>query len=119
MKQILVVDDNKDIVTSVQKIIEKLGFQSIKADSGKSFLKKLEKSKPDLVLLDVMMPGLTTKEILDELVSKKSKLKIILLTVVRFSEEEIKQLMKNGLIVDYVTKPFSIDDLMKTIKKHI
>ena len=66
-----------------------------------------------------MMPGLTTKEILEKLKSKESNPKIILLTVVRYSDEEKEKIIQMGNIVDYVTKPFDFDKLVSTIKKHI
>jgi DNA-binding response OmpR family regulator len=65
-----------------------------------------------------MMPGLTTREILDKLKEKKTKPKIILLTVVRYSEEEKQKLYQKG-IVDYVTKPFELEDLTYRIHKHL
>ena len=81
------------------------------------FLNKLDNFNPDIVTLDVMMPGLTTKEILGKLKNMKRNPKIILLTVIRFSEEEKKKLYEMGNVVDYVTKPFEIDDLLDSIKK--
>jgi len=65
-----------------------------------------------------MMPGLTTREILDKLKEKKTKPKIILLTVVRYSDEEKQKLGQMG-IVDYVTKPFELNNLINTINNHI
>jgi len=66
-----------------------------------------------------MMPGLTTKEILEKLKEKKTNSKIILLTVVKFSDEEKEEILKMGNVVDYVTKPFDLDTLMNTVKKHL
>lgn len=120
MKKIMIVDDHQDIIEVLKKIVTKLGYDSNQAIDGKQFLTKVEKYKPDLVLLDVMMPGLTTKDILKKLKEKKlSKLKIILITVVRFSDEEKNTLIRNSNIVDYVTKPFNVKELMGIIKKHI
>ena len=66
-----------------------------------------------------MMPGLTTKEILERLKEKKSNPKIILLTVVRFSDDEKEKILKMGNVVDYITKPFEFDVLMETLKKYM
>ncbi|MCJ7698609.1 MAG: response regulator, partial [Thermoplasmata archaeon] len=63
-------------------------------------------------------PGLTTREIMEKLKEKKTKPKIILLTIVRYSEEEKQKLYQMG-IVDYVTKPFELDDLIDKIHNHI
>ena len=80
--------------------------------------KKIDEFQPDLVTLDVMMPGLTTREILEKLREKKTKPRIILLTVVRYSDEEKQKLYQMG-IIDYVTKPFELDTLFDTIHKHV
>ena len=89
------------------------------AKNGSEFLKKIDKFNPDIVTLDVMMPGLTTKEILKKLKNKKSNPKIILLTVLRYTESEKNNIMKLGNIVDYITKPFDIDVLTDCINKHL
>ena len=119
MKKIMVVDDHKDIVESLKKIINKMELGFEKAYDGEEFLSKVESYKPDLVLLDVMMPGLTTKDILKKLKEKKlKKMKIILLTVVRFAEEEKKELMSYNNIVDYITKPFEPEMLRQRVKSY-
>jgi CheY-like chemotaxis protein len=120
MAKIIIVDDNKDIVDTLNSIMKRMGYKTELAYDGKEFLDKVEKVKPDLVLLDVMMPGPTTKEILEKL--KKmglSNLKVILVTVVRFSNDERDLLMKEYKVVDYITKPFSVPDLMDRVKKQL
>ncbi len=118
MSKIMIVDDNKDIVETMSMIMKGEGYAVATASNGEEFLGKVGSVKPEMVLLDVMMPGLTTKQILQELAKKNvGKLKIILVTVVRFSEEEIKSLKKEYNIVDYVTKPFDVPDLVKRVRK--
>jgi DNA-binding response OmpR family regulator len=99
--------------------LNKEGFETMTAEDGSEFLNKLDTFKPDLVTLDVMMPGLTTSEILKKINGKKIQPKIILLTVVRYSDEEKKKIKEMGNIVDYVIKPFYLDQLLDTIHKHI
>ena len=89
------------------------------AEDGLDFLDKVDSFQPDLVTMDVNMPGLTTNEILEKLKVKKYETKIILLTVVRYSEEEKKKLLTMRNVVDYVTKPFDIDELIEKIHKYI
>jgi len=113
----MVVDDEPDLRELLNLMLHKEGFETETAENGSDFLNKLDNFDPDIVTLDIMMPGLTTSEILKDLKGKKSKPKIILLTVVRYSEEEKKKLLKMGNVVDYLTKPFEIDNLMDTIKK--
>ena len=66
-----------------------------------------------------MMSGLTIKEILEQIKNKQTNPKIILLTVVRYSKEEKKKIFSMGNIVDYIRKPFELDDLANRINKHI
>lgn len=119
MTKIMVVDDETDLREMINLIMEKEGYETEMAVNGEDFLNKVEKFEPDLVTLDVMMPGLTTKEILQKLKDFSYKPKIILLTVVRFSDEEKELILKMGKVVDYVNKPFELDDLVKTVKKHL
>ncbi len=119
MTKIMVVDDEPDLREMLNLMLHKEGFDTETAEDGSEFLDKLDGFNPDIVTLDVMMPGLTTGEILKKLKEKKSKPKIILLTVVRYSEEEKGKICHMGNIVDYITKPFDIDELTERIHKHI
>jgi two-component system OmpR family response regulator len=118
MPKIMIVDDETDLREMLNLMIRKEGYKTAMAEDGDDFLSTIDDFQPDLVTLDVMMPGLTTREILDKLKGKKTKPKIILLTVVRYSEEEKQKLYKMG-IVDYVTKPFDLDYLIFKIHKHL
>jgi two-component system OmpR family response regulator len=119
MAKIMVVDDEPDIRNMLNILLNKEGFETAMTENGSEFLNKIDSFNPDLVTLDVMMPGLTTWEILGKLKRKKSKPKIILLTVVRFTEDEKKNLYETANVVDYITKPFEIDELMDAVKKHL
>jgi DNA-binding response OmpR family regulator len=119
MTKIMIVDDELDFREMLDLMMKKEGYETEMTVNGSEFLEKVEAFQPDLVTLDVMMPGLTTSEILKKLKEKKSNPKIILLTVVRYSDEEKKKIFEMGNIVDYIVKPFEIDDLMDSIKKHV
>jgi two-component system, OmpR family, response regulator VicR len=112
-KIILVVDDEADIRSSVKTILEKEGYEVITAVNGDDCLKKLEKGKPDLILLDIMMPGTPVREV----VKKIKNVKISYLSVVRTSEAEKEKLLGQNNIVDFIQKPFDIKDLVKRVKK--
>jgi len=118
MTKIMIVDDEIDLREMLNLMIRKEGFETATAENGDDFLSKIDEFQPDIVTLDVMMPGLTTREILEKLPEKKTKPKIILLTVVRYSDEEKQKLYQKG-IVDYVTKPFELDNLINTIQKYV
>ena len=112
-KKILIVDDEPDIRNTVKMVLEKNGFQVVTAINGDDGLKKFNSEKPDLVLLDIMMPGTPVKDI----IPKMKNAKIAYLSVVRTSEAEKEDLMKSKNIVDFIQKPFDINELVKKVKK--
>lgn len=115
----MIVDDEQDLREMLELMLHKEGFKTDTAENGSELLEKIDTFQPDLITLDVMMPGMTTSKILEKLKDKKSKPKIILLTVVRYSEEEKEKIYKMGNVVDYITKPFELDDLMNVIHKQV
>ena len=120
MAKIMIVDDNIDIADTLRIIMEKEGNQTLLACNGEDFLSKVDDFRPDLVLLDVMMPGLTTEKIMEKLKEKGwASLKVILVTVVRFSDEEKKLLYTILNITDYITKPFDVFELVGKVNKHL
>ncbi|MBR9678905.1 MAG: response regulator [Nanoarchaeota archaeon] len=119
-KKILVVDDEQTIQILLKAVLEKEGYSVIVAGSGQECLKKLETTKPDLVILDMMMPSMTGRETLLKIKKnpKTKNLKIIFLTVVHASQVGKEELKKNG-VLEYITKPFNNAELVKKIKQII
>lgn len=117
--KIMVVDDEPDTVSLVTELLKGEGYDVSSAKDGKDCLQKLKKITPDLILLDIMMPGMKPKEIIAEIAKMKnlSKVKISYFSVVEFPEKEKKDMFKEKMIVGYIQKPFTNDDLLKTIKK--
>jgi DNA-binding response OmpR family regulator len=115
--RILIVDDDPDFRELLDLMLRKEGIRTAIAENGEDFLNKIDDFQPDLVTLDVMMPGLTTEEILKQLIKKKCKPKIILLTVVRYSEEALEEILKKGNIVAYINKPFDLDDFIGAVNE--
>lgn len=117
MAKIMIVDDNVDIVETLKDIMELEGHETELTYSGEEFLETVETVYPDLVLLDVMMPGLKTKEILFMLKEKKlDVMKIIVITVVQFSQEQKDLLMAEYNIVDFISKPFDVLVLINKVR---
>ena len=116
-KKIMIVDDEEGIVELVTAILEEEGYEVITAMDGKECLEKLKKVKPDLILLDMMMPGMSGREVCEKIRKnpKTKNLKIVFLTVARFSEMG-KGVLKKLNVLDYITKPFDNKDLVRRIK---
>lgn len=115
-QSILVVDDEVDIRDSIRLVLEDEGYKVITAVDGEDCLRKLKSNSPDLILLDILMPGLTTKEIIEGIKKINSKLKIVFLTVVRLAEQTKRDIIVKNM-KDYIEKPFNNKDLLKRVKK--
>ena len=111
-KTVMVVDDESDIRSTVKTVLEKNGYEVITAVDGDDCLRKLEKTKPDMILMDIMMPGTPVKEV----VGRIKGVKIVYLSVVRTSEAEKEYLLKSKNIADFIQKPFDIDELVQKVK---
>lgn len=114
-KRILVVDDADDLVELLQYNLVRAGFAVRTASNGRSALEQIAREIPDLVVLDLMMPGMSGNEVLRRLRSEEATaaLPVIILTA---KGEETDQIV--GLTLgadDYVTKPYSIQVLMARI----
>ena len=116
MQKILVVDDEKNIVDIVAYNLKKEGFEVITAFDGKTGLTLALSEEPDLVLLDIMMPGLDGYEVSSR-IREKSQVPIIMLTA--RVEEEDKVLGFDQGADDYITKPFGVKELIARVKANL
>jgi len=114
----MVVDDEENLLFLLNKILESEGFDVITADNGRECLELLKKEKPDMILLDMMMPGITGIDVAEAIRSnpKTRNMKIIFLTVVK-SNEIRKDRLKKIKALDYIEKPFDNKDLVRRVKK--
>ncbi|HPD57273.1 MAG TPA: response regulator [Smithellaceae bacterium] len=116
MPKILIVDDEKDIVDLIAYNLESEGFSVAKAYDGESAIRMIKAKKPDLVILDLMLPGINGIDVCKNLRANPatSDLPIIMLTA---KADEVDKVV--GLEIgadDYITKPFSVKELMARIR---
>jgi len=116
MKKILIIDDDTRLVENVIKYMHDFGFQVASAFNGVEGLEKVKNFAPDLVVLDLMMPGLDGVEVCRE-IRKTSTMPIIILTA-RVEETDIVAGLEVGAD-DYITKPFSLRELVARIKARL
>ena len=109
MKKILIVDDDASIGNMLEEMLIKEGYAVLRAYSGTEALLLLREDKPDLVLLDLMLPGLNGEEVLPHL----QDIPVIVVSARADVEDKVELLL--GGAVDYVTKPFSGRELMARI----
>lgn len=117
-KTILIVDDEINTLLLVQKVLEKDGYNVDLAATAEQGLSKLRNIQPDLVILDVKMPGMSGIEVCKRLREDPvgRGVKVIFLTVVEYTEDMKKELETLN-VSDYITKPFKIRDLLRSIRE--
>ena len=112
-ESILVVEDEKALLKVLRYNLEKEGYKVSEASDGKAALASARRLRPDLVLLDVMLPGLDGFEVCKAL-RKESEVPILFLTA---RKEELDRVLGLELGADdYVTKPFSVRELLARVK---
>ncbi len=117
MNKILVVDDEKGVRHSFRKILGRCGYDVVTAENGTEALEKAGSENPDLVIMDVTMPGMDGLETLRRLKSGNHSITVIMMTAYSTSERAITA-MKYGAY-DYLTKPFDNNALISLVKKAI
>lgn len=116
-RTVLIVDDEKSIVDILKFNLEKEQFSTLCAYDGNDGLKLAQEKNPDLILLDVMLPGMDGFQVCRSLRNDGSNIPIIMLTA---REEETDKVMGLELGADdYITKPFSVRELMARIKANM
>lgn len=119
--KILLVDDERRIIEVLEAYLEREGYEIHSADNGIDALKKVKTIRPDLIILDLMLPDISGEEVC-RLVRKESEVPILMLTAKSAEDDRI-----NGIVMgadDYLTKPFSprevvvrVQAILRRVKK--
>jgi CheY-like chemotaxis protein len=115
-KKIMVVDDNEDIVFMLRSVLEKDGYQVVEAKSGEECLRKVENAQPDLILMDIMMPGIDGWEVCKKI--KESELLIsvpISMLSVRKDSADLKKSFEYAHADAHLKKPVNFEALRRTV----
>ena len=117
MKKILVIDDNSDIRDLIAFIFEKAGLKVIQSANGESGLQELKSKRPDLVLLDATMPGISGLEVLKAIRKNPdkelSRVPVMMLTA-NSAEEDITRAFELGAS-SYIVKPFKKEKILTEV----
>lgn len=112
MKIIMVVDDNEDLGRVIKRILDKEGYETIIALNSDECFNMLKDVKPDLILLDIMMPGTPVSELTQQI----QDIKIAYLSAVKISQSDKENMMQQKNIIDFIPKPFEREELVARIK---
>ena len=113
MKNILIIDDDLDIGNVLEEILKNEGYSVSRAYSGTEAVFVLSQSRPDLILLDLMLPGLSGEEVLPYI----KGIPVIVMSAKVDVDNKVELLL--GGAVDYVTKPFHTKELLARIAVHL
>ena len=116
---ILIVDDETANLATLSAYLEAAGFEVLAAQDGASGLSIVERARPDLILLDVLMPGLDGFETCRHLkaADRIQDIPVIFMTALTETADKVTGFEVGG--VDYVTKPFQVEELLARVKTHL
>jgi len=116
MKTVLVVEDEYDLQQAVKGLLEDDGYEVVACGSGEEALDALEGSRPDLVLLDLMLPYMSGDEVLEAVRGKSTLegLPVIVMSAVRTPKDEVVSRSQG-----FLKKPFSADRLLSAVRKEL
>jgi len=117
--KILIIEDHPATAQFISEVMTLEGFSSVIASDGRVGIEKTGEEKPDIILLDVMLPGISGIEVCKRLKENPETSSIpVVIVSVRGSEEDREKAFEAGC-ADYIVKPFEIQDLIKAIRKHL
>ena len=112
---ILIIDDEVLTLNNLKRVLEKNGYEILLADSGETGIEVFKKHRPNLVLVDLMLPGIDGIEVLKQIKDTDANTAVIMITAYEIIEKAI-QAMKLGAY-DYLLKPFKISDLKTSVAR--
>lgn len=115
-KTILIIDDDRDIVQGLRLVLEGRGYRVLTAYDGAAGLVAAEKERPDLVIVDMMMPKKSGFLVLEGLKSKGASAKVIMMTANEGSRHRAYAKMLG--VDDYLRKPFAMDKFLDSVSQH-
>lgn len=117
MSKIMVVDDEEDVLFVVESMLREEGFEVVKCTSGESCLERIAEEQPDMVLMDIMMPGLdgwgTTERIKSD--PRTKGIPVAMLTVRGAREDKIRSFQTSRCDA-YIVKPIDREELLKVTR---
>ncbi|MBN1570794.1 MAG: response regulator transcription factor [Acidobacteria bacterium] len=114
MQKILIVEDQADLANGLEINLKKEGYKVLKTATGEEALKMALRDLPDLIVLDIMLPGISGLDVCRELRQKSVQIPIIMLTAKSDETDRVVGLELGA--DDYITKPFSLRELMARIR---
>src|ERR687895_864289 len=112
--RVLVVDDEPNIVDLIMMALRYQGFEAASAATGREAISAVERLRPQVMILDVMLPDMDGFEVAERLGAGRGEVPIIFLTARDATEDKLRGLTTGG--DDYITKPFSLEELVARVR---
>jgi DNA-binding NtrC family response regulator len=113
MKRILIVDDDKELRSTLSEILTDAGYHADEAASGREALNITSSTDIDMMILDMMMPGINGMEVLSDVKKIRPSIKVIMMTAFATVNNAVEAVKKGAS--DYLSKPFKIEDVLAVI----
>lgn len=118
LKRILIVDDDSDIRQMLKLLLRNEGYDIVgEASSGMELNKKIQKTQPGIILLDISMPGSSGLDVLEEIIQEFSDIKVVMISG-SSSSADVQTAIKRGA-VGYIVKPFNTNNVVQNVQRAI
>jgi len=114
--KLLLVDDEKDFILALAERLRLRNYDARVATSGEAAFSEIQKERPDIVLLDLKMPGMSGLEILKKIKAKDPSIEVVMLTGSISINGKGAEAGRRAGAADYMVKPIDIDDLIEKLK---
>lgn len=115
-KSVLLIEDEPNIVEAIRFLLEREGFNVSEHSDGETAIGKINLLKPDLVVLDLMLPGKSGLQILEEIRATRRNAKLPVLMLTAKGQRRDREAAENAGVSKFITKPFSNDDIVASVK---
>lgn len=112
----MAVDNRPETLGLIEKIVKRAGHEFVGRSSGEEYLEIYEREKPDLILLDILLPGMDGYEVFEKIKERNPKQLIAFLSALDIAPRTIVKLKRYGN-PPYITKPFDPDELVQRIEE--
>ena len=117
-KRVVYIEDEPEMIDLVKLILSRRGFEVIGANGGREGLEAIQRDKPDLVLLDLMMPDMDGWEVYQQMKASEESKRIPVIVVTAKAQSIDKVLgLHIAKVDDYITKPFGPQELLESVEK--
>ncbi len=118
-KTVLIVEDNELNMKLFQDLLEAHDFQTLQTRNGHDVMEMAHKHHPDLILMDIQLPGVSGLDITKELKQDDTLKSIPVIAVTAFAMKGDEQKIREGGCEDYISKPISVTDFLNVVQKYL